>query len=206
MSSDSSGSTSIMLERLSNLSAHTFGKPSKEIHDGDGLTFFLSSTAYRDLMTWVLQLDRSVFPSKSQEGKVQECMLDSPPVYSQTVQNLQRLILDLSNLIEQAPPDTGPRRFGNVAFKAWYKLVEENADRLMDSHLESTIEKFDGEQKVQMKDELKFYLLGSLGSAQRLDYGTGHELCFLAFLGCLWKLGAFADGEESAIVIGVVQP
>jgi serine/threonine-protein phosphatase 2A activator len=39
-----------------------------------------------------------------------------------------------------------------------------------------------------------------------LDYGTGHELSFLAFLACLSKIKAFAPGEERAIVIGVVQP
>lgn len=54
--------------------------------------------------------------------------------------------------------------------------------------------------------ELKSYLLGGFGSAQRLDYGTGHELSFLAFLASLWKLGAFVEGEESMVVIGVIQP
>lgn len=59
-------------------------------------------------------------------------------------------------------------------------------------------------------DELQVYLLGSFGSPQRLDYGTGHELSFLAFLGALWKLGLF-EGQgpgnaERGIVIGVFEP
>lgn len=45
-------------------------------------------------------------------------------------------------------------------------------------------------------EEVGSYLLGGFGSDQRLDYGTGHELSFLAFLGCLWKLGYFQDGEQ----------
>ena len=78
--------------------------------------------------------------------------------------------------------------------------------RLMELHLSPILESFDGEQRATLVDELKFYLLGSFGSAQRLDYGTGHELSFLAFLGALWKLNAFEEGEERGIVVGVVQP
>ena len=68
----------------------------------------------------------------------------------------------------------------------------------------------DGEV-VGARDELRAYLLGGFGSAQRLDYGTGHELSFLAFLGCLWKLGAFTDGKaggeiERHFVLGVLEP
>ncbi len=48
--------------------------------------------------------------------------------------------------------------------------------------------------------ELKPYFIGSFGSPQRLDYGTGHELSFLAFLACLWKLGCFNDkGLKSGV-------
>jgi serine/threonine-protein phosphatase 2A activator len=35
---------------------------------------------------------------------------------------------------------------------------------------------------VDANAELKEYLLGSFGSPQRLDYGTGHELSFVAFI------------------------
>jgi len=70
----------------------------------------------------------------------------------------------------------------------------------------------EGEMPPTALDELRHYLVGAFGSAQRLDYGTGHELSFLAFLGCLWKLGGFADGGaddgevERSIVLGVVEP
>ena len=205
MVSERSGPNNLALQRLQDASDHTFTTPSKKINDGDDLTFFLSSTAYRDLMTWLLQLNRSMFPAQDANGKISQSKLTSLPQLSQRVQSLRILIADLSDLVQKAPPDTGPRRFGNVAFKAWFKLAEENAGGLLDSHLGDVLGKY--EQQVQsLKDELKFYLLGSFGSSQRLDYGTGHELSFLAFLGCLWKLGAFEDGEERAIVMGVVQP
>lgn len=209
MATTSNGSAIPKLEGILNLQDHTFETPTKKIHDGDNLTFFLSSTAYRDLMTWLLQLNRSMFPTKDAEGKIQQNRLDSPPTYSPAVQKLISLITEFSNLIEKAPPDTGPRRFGNVAFRTWFKLAEESVDGLCEKHLGQVLDQVsqsDGSKKTALKEELKVYLLGSFGSAQRLDYGTGHELSFLAFLGCLWKLNAFRDGEERAIVVGVVQP
>ena len=89
--------------------------------------------------------------------------------------------------MNDAPPDTGPRRFGNVAFRKWYHLVEGKIGQLLGECL--------GSELKPAFEELEAYLLGSFGSPQRLDYGTGHELSFIAFLGCLWKLNFFTVTE-----------
>lgn len=177
--------------------------PLKRINDGDDLSFFLSSTAYRDIKIWLLQLNRAVFPTKSQDGELSVCTLDMALPKSPIIKQLELLVQEFADLLAKAPPDTGPRRFGNVAFREWYRLAEENVDHLFDRHLASVLEQQDD---PAVRVELKAYLLGSFGSAQRLDYGTGHELSFLAFLCCLSKIGAFAEREERAIVTGVVQP
>jgi serine/threonine-protein phosphatase 2A activator len=40
----------------------------------------------------------------------------------------------------------------------------------------------------------------SFGSNERLDYGTGHELNFVAFLFCLFKMGILlADDLKAAV-------
>ncbi|KXL48228.1 MAG: hypothetical protein FE78DRAFT_29305 [Acidomyces sp. 'richmondensis'] len=184
---------------------HNFTTPTKKINDADDLNFFHVSTAYRDLTVWLLQLNRSMFPTRSCDGEIQLCSLNLPPTYSQTVQDLRAILASLSQLIDRAPPSTGPRRFGNVAFRDWYRLVHEESDSMLRNHLAAILSKYSGREESLLA-ELKAYFLGSFGSAQRLDYGTGHELSFLAFLGCLWKLGGFEDGEERAIVMGVIQP
>jgi serine/threonine-protein phosphatase 2A activator len=177
--------------------------PCKRINDGDDLNFFLASLAYRDIKIWLSKLNRALFPV--QDGNsVSTCTLDSPPPYSPVVTSLRSLIQDFENLLSQAPPDTGPRRFGNVAFREWYRLAEEQTESLLQRHLGSVLEKTSDNSAV--REELKAYLLGGFGSSQRLDYGTGHELSFLAFLACLSKIDAFEPGEERAIVVGVVQP
>lgn len=207
MSVGANDRSSTTLPRLQDFASHEFATPSKRINDGDDLEFFFTSTAYRSLTAWLLQLTRSMFPEKNDDGTCIACTLDRPTITSPNIQRLQLLLGKLSSFIEQAPPDTGPRRFGNIAFRKWFQIAEDNLSQLLAGFLAetSTASALKSEQRDALCNELKSYLLGGFGSAPRLDYGTGHELSFLAFLGCLWKLGIFEDGEERAIVVGLVQ-
>lgn len=44
------------------------------------------------------------------------------------------------------------------------------------------------------------YLQESFGSHERLDYGTGHELSFVSFLFCLFKLGVLLEADLQATI------
>lgn len=197
---------------------HKFLPPVKKIHDGPDVAFFLSSLAYRDIMTFVLQLNHSMIPRKSESDGVKTTQIwelgSDAITLSEPVRKLQQLIGRLNSLLDEVPPDTGPRRFGNVSFRKWYGLVEEKLPALLQEFLSSDILSFGCQgsdaARITAADELQVYLLGSFGSPQRLDYGTGHELSFLAFLGALWKLGLF-EGQgpgiaERGIVVGVFEP
>lgn len=206
------------LEVLKPDKGHRFAVPAKKINDGNDVLFFLSSAAYSDIMTFLFQLNAAMFPRftdsmSSISGSAQVWDFSSPAAsFSPMVHNLRGLLARLSAFIDEAPPDTGPRRFGNISFRKWYGIVNSYVSALLEEFLPDEVLQFghQGMSTVTPKDELQAYLLGSFGSAQRLDYGTGHELSFLAFLGCLWKLGGFArvepGVEERAIVIGVVEP
>ncbi|KIW04461.1 uncharacterized protein PV09_04724 [Verruconis gallopava] len=205
-----------VLDVLDPAQDHTFEIPAKRIHDVEDISFWLTSWAYTDLMTFLLQLNASMFPLRKDDGGCHVWTLDDASImYTSAVKRLQQLLRDLENIIQQAPPDPGPRRFGNASFRTWYKHVEQNLDTLMDKYLPEQVLGFRTANEILPKDELKAYLLGSFGSAQRLDYGTGHELSFIAFLGCIWKLGGFTsekvtDGpfgtNERQIVLGVIEP
>ncbi|KAF2713727.1 serine/threonine-protein phosphatase-like protein 2A activator 1 [Pleomassaria siparia CBS 279.74] len=204
------------LQVLDPVVEHKFIIPVKRIHDGNDVSFFLASRAYADIMTFVFQLNASMFPRKltdehratsaAKEWKLQDPDISFPPI----VQSLAKLIETLNAIIDEVPPDLGPRRFGNVSFRKWYELVIERIPDLIDQHVPAEIFAPSSKLEVTAKVELEAYLIGSFGSSQRLDYGTGHELSFLAFLGCLWKLGGFPDTEngvqERAIVLGVIEP
>ncbi|KAJ5776564.1 uncharacterized protein N7511_001575 [Penicillium nucicola] len=192
---------------------HVFTAPGKKIHESQDVATFLTSKAYADIMTWLLQLNRSMFPLKSDDGTTQPWVINSDAIqFSAPIRQLQLLLSSLEDIIQEVPPDTGPRRFGNISFRRWCEVVESRATALLQECLPAELlqrvsPNGDG---VTAGEELKAYLVGSWGSGQRLDYGTGHELSFLAFLGGLWKLNAFPNAEpgveERAIVIGVIQP
>ena len=205
------------LQRLDPSIPHTFMRPVKKINDHQDVETFLSSVAYRDIMIFVLQLNRCMFPSKasseSGSSNVEVWTLDSDSVdFSEPVRRLQLLLSKLESLIDEVAPDTGPRRFWNISFRKWCEEMESRAASIMDECLPPEIlqQKSEEGETVTAREELMSYLTGSFGSSQRLDYGTGHELSFLAFLACLWKLNGFAQAdpgvEERGIVIGVIEP
>ncbi|KAI8963192.1 Phosphotyrosyl phosphatase activator [Daldinia sp. FL1419] len=198
---------------------YTFIKPFKQINDGPDVARFLTSKAYRDIGIFVMQLNRAMCPRKfvGDDGKDKIMTFHIGSEYEtrpvQSVLKLQELLARIESYIDEAPPDQGPRRFGNISFRKWYNLLEERIEGLLEEFLPDSVLKFSagGESDATAKDELTAYLLGGFGSPQRLDYGTGHELSFLAFLGGLWKLGAFKDGKpggdiERSIVLGIFEP
>lgn len=201
---------------------HTFVKPVKRINEGHDVPRFLTSKAYADIVTFVMQLNIAMCPQKvttnDTDVKVQSWELGSKVVtMSEPVTKLVEMLRSIESIIEEAPPNTGPRRFGNVSFRKFYEILEDKLPTLLDQYLPTNIlSRGEKGGEATAKDELSQYLLGGFGSSQRLDYGTGHELSFLAFLGGIWKLGGFSglpssgvkfqDGNtERSIVLGVVE-
>ena len=204
------------LKILDETEEHTFLVPVKQINEGQDVPRFLVSQAYRDILTFLTQLNRSMFPFSiidAHSGKtiIKTFELESSSVcFSPTVIALRELLTSISEMVDEVPLDTGPRRFGNVSFRKWYELLESRSIDLLGRWLPSGVTSFNHVDTVDAVAELRAYLLGSFGSSQRLDYGTGHELSFLAFLGGVWKLGGFKSqdqrNEERSIVLGVIQP
>ncbi|GAB1315993.1 Serine/threonine-protein phosphatase 2A activator 1 [Madurella fahalii] len=239
--SSTSSSTSADLPQLAILSPSSsqtrrFCPPQKCINTGADLAHFLTSLAYRDICTFIYQLNRALCPRRlppssasstdavttaattttsrtvrsKPQTRIRSFPLDSPrPNEPPVVLRLRDMLSQVEALIDAAPPEAGPRRFGNVAFRRWFGLLEERVGELLRGCLGDDWRW--GEGAIE---EVQAYFLGGFGSAQRLDYGTGHELSFLAFLGGLWKLGVFrgetegpGDGEvERAVVLGVFEP
>jgi serine/threonine-protein phosphatase 2A activator len=192
---------------------HTFVEPTKRIHESQDVSAFLTSKAYSDIMTFILQLNRAMFPTKLDDDAIQTWPLGSDAVqFSAPIRRLQRLLSKLEDIVQEVPPDTGPRRFGNISFRRWHEVLASRASGLLRECLPAELldRRSSTGQGVTAEAELKAYFLGSWGSGQRLDYGTGHELSFLAFLGGIWKLHGFPQSEfgveERALVLGVIEP
>lgn len=207
------------LRKLNPSEPHVFETPQKRINDGDrDLPFFSTSTAYADITYLLFALNVAMFPQKPDgtHAEVTDFPLDGDYTFCDHVQSLAAMLRKMDALIDEVPPDPGPRRFGNISFRRWVEKVEEQSDELLNNALPELMARFPSQGSVTVMNELRPYLIGSLGSAQRLDYGTGHELSFLAFLACVWKLGGFGLNDRAAndvlgtqargIVIGVIQP
>ncbi|KAL7964050.1 Phosphotyrosyl phosphatase activator [Trichoderma sp. SZMC 28014] len=186
-----------------------FQTPVKRINQTEDVQRFLASEAYRDIGLFILQLNHAICPRQLAGSSLSVYPLGSKPTTTTaSVQSLQTLISCIRALIDKAPPDPGSHRFGNVSFRTWFRFLNAELDNLLSNGLlAETLRVGNG----HAKDEVASYLLGSFGSSQRLDYGTGHELNFIAFLGCLWKLGHFKDGIqgghiEREIVLLVIEP
>lgn len=108
---------------------------------------------------------------------------EAPPFDINTLPEAVKAVLgmldDIKLLKEQTPPFPGPRRYGNMACRDWHDKLTTQIDGIFANRL--------GKYNVcdGFRSEAKYYFLGSFGSRERLDYGTGHELSFLAFISLL---------------------
>lgn len=90
----------------------------------------------------------------------------------------------VSQLIDETPPQEGHTRFGNPSYRIWFDKVQgiQLAEKLdIDS---------------ENVDEFAHYFQNSFGSRQRIDYGTGHELNFFAFILALPSASKKLTGGE----------
>ncbi|KAJ8098201.1 Phosphotyrosyl phosphatase activator [Lipomyces tetrasporus] len=155
----------------------------KRIHTTDDLTYFISTTAYariQFLLSYISSAVSAIPTPKSAEG------------LSPGVSGILAVFDKLDDLADAIPPVAGPRRFGNPAYKTWFSAVESAVGTLITDMLHTA------DVSADAKIELHGYLMGALGSFQRLDFRTGHELSFLAFFGGCFFLGALRDTSRSS--------
>ncbi|KAI9141649.1 phosphotyrosyl phosphatase activator [Paraphysoderma sedebokerense] len=163
---------------------NAFCVPRRKIITKDDLTHFLDSQACNDYLNFILKLNTSV-----QGLKISDNVGASP-----IIQQLLSLLDSIAAIATSTPPDkTTKSRFGNPAFRLFIdKTVQALPDLLEDFIIprEAII-------------EVAKYLERSFGDRKRIDYGTGHEANFMAFLHCLDKLKLFQDEDYAPLVLQV---
>ncbi|KAK7095461.1 serine/threonine-protein phosphatase 2A activator-like [Littorina saxatilis] len=165
------------------VTTHTFKKPEKAISLPEHIPAWEKSEGYHDLMGFILTLNEAV-----KDKKVTDDVL-----VSDLTKEILALLDELERWIVDIPPIDQPQRFGNKAFRDWYARLTERSQDVLRKALP---EKFH-----PAVAEMAVYLEESFGNSTRIDYGTGHELAFVAFLCCLCKIAAF--GEEDYPALGL---
>ncbi|KAJ1722082.1 Serine/threonine-protein phosphatase 2A activator 2 [Coemansia erecta] len=156
--------------------------PVRQILTPDDLARFLESPACAEIMDFLNALNDSIIGVKTTDA-----IEDSP-----MVRNLLQLLEHIKQTNDDIKPIETNSRFGNPAFRDFYDKIEQSlpvwlAEFVPSEHIE----------------EVAKYLQDSFGNRKRIDYGTGHELNFLAFLLCLHKLELVKTDEFKALVIHV---
>ncbi|KAG8447995.1 hypothetical protein GDO86_015190 [Hymenochirus boettgeri] len=139
------------------------------------------SQAYADYMGFVLAMNEAV------KGK----KLTSEYKVSEVIGKLLTLLDTLDHWIDEIPPVDQPSRFGNKAFRTWYAKLEQDVSTVIPANMNASV------------PEVALYLKESVGNSTRIDYGTGHEAAFAAFLCCLCKIGVLKADDQLAIVFKV---
>lgn len=167
-----------------------FAEPEKRINQESDLANFKHLLAYKRLhhvIAFILDRVQGVevprgfldplVSSRNQTGPLRSDLpsFGGPFRPSEEAQRIIDILDNMARILRETPPLEGPRRFGNFAFRDWSAKLKKEAGPLLDELCGSP----------DFSRELQFYLLGSFGSAIRLDYGTGHELSFIAFFGGL---------------------
>ena len=164
------------------LATHVFKVPEKKIFEGDNLIEFQASEVYKFLLKFIIKLQSSVKGTNISSTECPEWLLP-----------LLDLLVKYDSWIDEIPPEECPMRFGNKAFRTWLNKVKENYSDDIKLILPS-------EDMHAAIPELKLYLIESFGSYERIDYGTGHELNFLAFLICLFKIGVYTEEHFQGLI------
>ncbi|XP_043576563.1 serine/threonine-protein phosphatase 2A activator [Chiloscyllium plagiosum] len=162
---------------------HNFVVPKKEINMFPDMSKWKRSKAYTDYIGFILALNESV------KGKKLTCDYNT----SAPVEKLIVLLNTLDKWIDETPPVDQPSRFGNKAFRTWYSKLEKEAENLVSNVIPHELSAAVVEAAVYLKE--------SVGNPTRIDYGTGHEAAFAAFLCCLCKIGVLQVDDQLAIVL-----
>uniref|UniRef100_A0A7S3KRF0 Serine/threonine-protein phosphatase 2A activator n=1 Tax=Euplotes crassus TaxID=5936 RepID=A0A7S3KRF0_EUPCR len=155
--------------------------------EGDTLHSFQESVVYKEILQFITLLQKSVQGTQMSTTDLPDCLL---PLYE--------MIQKYTGYIDEIPPIDQPMRFGNKSFKVWLDKVRESYEDDIKTVLTT-------EEQQKAIPELEPYLLESFGHYERIDYGTGHELSFLGFLLCLYKIEIYTDEHFAAIVNKVFQ-
>lgn len=159
--------------------------PIKRIHNDADLQVWKTSEAHQTVALFVSRLAEAAVDQQTIWPQVK--ISDHPGI-----QAVIALLSRLDQWTEDIRPLDTPQRFGNLAFRDWGARLEEQSHALHQDLLA------DQPNLKPYIAELKAYLYDAFGSFVRIDYGSGHELTFLAWLAYLYRLGFFTEDTDDA--------
>ncbi|PWN48278.1 PTPA-domain-containing protein [Violaceomyces palustris] len=177
----------------------TVVKPSKKIGSENKIHQWKLSKSYSIYNLFIQRISEACVGKPTRSSHAEDSSSSSSSSSSTTTcsttqqpplpfKKLTQALETIDSWTDEIEPRSGPQRFGNLAFRDWGKRLEENLEKLhrelLPEHLHPYIV------------ELSTYLGDSFGSFVRIDYGSGHELAFVAWLCYLYRLGFLFHRQE----------
>ncbi|EYU35566.1 hypothetical protein MIMGU_mgv1a008056mg [Erythranthe guttata] len=161
---------------------HQFTAPCKKIRSQDDVARFHSSPSFRNFLGFVVSLSESMKSRK----------ISYPCHMSPAAETLLSILQKLVDCVDEIPPAPQSARYGNVSYRVWHERMSADAEgfmlMLLPPHLRDAAV------------ELVPYFTDSFGNSSRIDYGTGHETNFAAWLYCLARLDIVREEDYQALV------
>lgn len=147
------------------------------------------TVAYANLNEFILKVNDAV------KGKP----LSSSPREDKLTQYMEALFDKIEAMLSEFPPSTmnKSQRYGNPVFRDFCAALQEKFTGLL------VTSGMSWEMPEGTLEELSTYLVNSFGNAVRIDYGTGHELAFVAFLYVLSEVFRNESAEYNSIYTAI---
>lgn len=165
----------------------TFRQPAKEIKVPDQLPMWPNSMAFADVVGMILSLNEKI------RGRSNSCKRELSPKVKHVVEFLK----EAKGWIKDIPPETQAQRFGNKAFRTWLAKLQVKSEPFHEVLLGPEL------HSKGATAEVRVYFEECFGNITRIDYGTGHELNFVAWMTVLAKLGIFKENDLKSLVCDV---
>lgn len=162
-----------------------FAAPCKRIVSRDGIDRFLQGESGQLYLAFLANLNLAI------RGKT----LSDPCEVSPAVEKILGVLEVLRKWIAELPPREMGARYGNPVYREWHERLEEQGPALMAGMLPAELH--------NAVVEIVPYFADSFGNSTRIDYGTGHEANFAAWLLCLVRLKFLAPGDYHALAVKV---
>lgn len=181
------------IQCISDISSHQFIHPTKQIVSSIHITpLWSSSTTYYELIQFISSINSLVY------GRLCTDKIES----SRNVQYITEWLTQLKLSLAQYPPMQQDTRYGNKGYRYWYEHMKLQAYEL-NKQLLGQYDLPDHNKQLAL-DELNSYLVDSFGNYQRIDYGTGHELNYILYLLCLYKLNILQYTDLISIGVKII--
>ncbi|KAI3442787.1 Serine/threonine-protein phosphatase 2A activator [Psidium guajava] len=164
---------------------YQFQVPVKRIQSPDDIRRFHDSDVSKNFLGFVVALSESIRGHKISDSCHE----------SSTVSAIVSILETLTRWIEEIPPVQQAARYGNISYRSWHERLVETSESLMLTFLPDDLR--------SATVEVVPYFTDSFGNPSRIDYGTGHETNFAAWLYCLARMGVIKEEDYPAVVARV---